>query len=329
MVRKHTFADLCFDEGRTMQNRMMLGWHWPHTPTGVRSPTRNVAEQTEASWAELIESYNAVPDAFKDFFLIAEGQQFPYTVLTPSYEGFIHPTTEKLICDFQCEIYVLERNGNTFDAHCYPLEGISCIEVRMILLDSSIKIVGVTKEGVLKSSIFRFNSVSDYLFEPILQKIRYATGDTNSAAQNLELEKFDPWREINYKFMNYARRSLLAGEKVIHTVLQPEIREPVLKGLVKKFYRVVAPTLAGILTDQELIMIQEEKTRSGEERYGGIWVYIPLKKILTLSLSEVDNNLLTLSIKLTEGTCHEFLFRDSLKQELHRLRYRFQEMMIA
>src|SRR3972149_1173256 len=111
------------------------------------------AEQTKASWARPIESPAAVPAAYREFFrpLLAGGRAFPYTVLTPSCQGFLHRATEKLVCDLDDQICILERHGGTCEAHHYPLEGISCVEVRTFLLDSSIKTTGVTGHGVAAS----------------------------------------------------------------------------------------------------------------------------------------------------------------------------------
>src|SRR3990172_851111 len=106
-----------------MRNILRMTWRQAYTSKFALLPTVSAAEQTKSSWAKPIKSYAAVPNVYKDFFepFLADGRVFPYTVLTPSYEGFIHRTTEKLICDFGREIYVLERSGNTFEAQCYPL----------------------------------------------------------------------------------------------------------------------------------------------------------------------------------------------------------------
>jgi hypothetical protein len=74
-----------------------------------------------------------------------------------------------------------------------------------------------------------------------------------------------------------------------------------------------------ILTDRELIMIGEEYRRSGEDRYGGIWDYIPLNKIVALSLSREGSNLLSLSIQLPESACLDYLFEASAKREVEQL----------
>ena len=105
----------------------------------------------------------------------------------------------------------------------------------------------------------RYNTVTDYLFLPFLKKIRHAAGDSSRSADLEELEKFDRWGQANPKFMNFAKRSLIPGECVIQAVLSPEIRQNIIKIFGKTYDIVVSPTLAAILTDQELIMIREEK----------------------------------------------------------------------
>jgi hypothetical protein len=311
-----------------MRNVLRMAWGQVYASTIVRLPLLGAYEQTRASWAKSIASYDAVPNAYKDFFepLLADGRAFPYAVLTPSYEGFIHRTTEKLICDLGHEICVLERKGSTFDARSYPLDGISYVEVRTVLLDSHFKICGVTSRGVPDSSTLRFNTVTERLFTPILKRIRLANVDPKDAAPSLESERFNHWIRLNYKFMNYARHSLLGREKVVQAILQPEIRASVLTVLGRTYYRVISPTHAAILTDRELIIIREEARQSGVDRYGGIWDYIPLNKIVTLSLSEKNGDLLALSIQLPESVRLESLFQASAKREVEQLLERFREL---
>jgi hypothetical protein len=285
-------------------------------------------QQTKLTWARVIESYENVPKAYKGFFetQLSNGQTFPYAVLAPIFEARGSRITEKIVCVFDNEIYILEKAGNSLATQCYPLNGIDYVELTSILLDSRLKISGVTKEGTLASSIVRFNSATDHLFTPILKKIRLASVTSKEAVQKSELEKFDPWLEQSYKFMNYARLSLLGGEKVIHAMLQPEIRKRLFTILGKTYYRTIAPTHACILTDRELIMIREEVLQGRKDNYGGIWDYISLNKIATLSVSQKDNNLLALSIYMLTNDHLEFLFQNSMKSEIDQLLKQFRKL---
>ncbi len=287
-------------------------------------------QQTRLTWANLIEAYADVPKAYKDFFvpLLVDGRAFPYTILTPSRDGFFHRSTEKLICILGDEIYVLKKSENSFEALCYPVEGISYIEVKAILLDSHIKISGMTKQGIPASSIVKFNSVGEYLFTPLLKRMRLATIDATDADRNLESKKFDELVRLNYKFMNFAKRSLHGWEKVIDFILQPEIRVPVMRIPGKTYYRIISPTHMSILTDRELITIREDDPKNRAiNKYGGIWNYIQLNKIVSLTLNGKGNGLLVLSIELPGSVRLEYLFQDSAKQDLDRLLERFGELM--
>jgi len=307
---------------------LRMTWGQVQASTVAGFPKLSGAELARSSWAKPVESYADVPNVYKEFFdpLPADGRAFPYTVLTPSHERFIHRTSEKLICAFDNEIYVLERNGNLFEALCYPFEGISYIEFRTALLASSIKICGMTSHGTHAASTLMFNSVTDYLFAPILKSIRLATIDSRDLVRSSTAEQFDHLVKVNYKFMNYARHSLLEGEKVIHFILQPEIRESMMTVLGKTYYKTISPTHMTILTDRELILIREESMRRKEDRYGGIWDYIPLSKIISLSLSENADNLLVLAVQLPENTRFEFLFQASAKEEIKQLLDQFREL---
>lgn len=286
------------------------------------------SEKTRLTWAKAIESYEAVPEAYKEFFEphLSNGQAFPYTIFTPVFETLGYRITEKLVCAFDQEIYILEKSGNTLITQCYPLADISYVEVSSMLLDSRIKIYGVNNQGIPATSIVRFNSVTDYLFVPILKNIRLATVTSKDAVQGSELDKFDHWVKLNYKFMNLARHSLLGGEKVIQTLLQPEIKTRRFKILNKTYYRTLAPTHACILTNRELIMIQEELVQNRKDNHGGIWDYIPLNKIAMLSVNSKADYLLALTIQLITNDQLEFLFQASMKAEIDQLIAWFREM---
>jgi hypothetical protein len=178
-------------------------------------------QASRRSYPGLVKSYQEIPSVFQDFFasFLSDGRDFPNAVLIPSYQGFNHRTTEKLVCELGIEIYVFERMENSFEAKCFTIDQISYVEVRAVLLDSLIKIIGMTKQGILTTPNIKFNTVPDYLFTPILERMRGVSASLTDKVQDSVLEKFDHWVRLNYKFMNYTRSSLLPGEKVVHTIL--------------------------------------------------------------------------------------------------------------
>ncbi len=285
-------------------------------------------QRTELTWAKVIDSYENVPEIYKEFFkpYLASGQAFPYTILTPAYETFACRITGKLVCVLDRGIHILEGNGKDLLVQCYPLEGISHVEVSSMLLDFRIKIIGVTSEGIPTSSIFRCSSVTDYLFTPILGNIRLHAVPPKDAAQPPDLEMFDGWVDLNYKFMNLARHSLLGEEKVICAILQPEIRASRFRILGRTFYKTISPTHVCILTDRELIMIREELLQGRDDKYGGIWEYVPLQKVEALSVRVKNDDLLALSVQLVTNEQFERLFQASMKNEVAQLRVQFDEL---
>jgi hypothetical protein len=299
-------------------------------PRTARSSIPDAAEQSRRSWAQPIQSASAVPDAFREFFEseTSNGGPFPYAILTPAYEGFLHGETEKLVCVVDSLLSVLERHGASFTAKCYPLEQVSHLEIATVLLDSRITISGLTLDGRAQVSTWRFNSVTDYLFAPIVERIRLATTGLGLRPTGSKAESFEHWREINYKFMNYARRSLLGCERVLHTVLQPEIRAYKFSILGRTFYRPISPTHVSILTDRELIIILEGARRVAQERYGGTWHFIPVNKIADISVTTRDEPYLRLSIFPAETHPIQILFESTAEPELRLLMDRFQEIAL-
>ncbi|MBN1888586.1 MAG: hypothetical protein JW850_11370 [Thermoflexales bacterium] len=287
-----------------------------YIPLVLRLPAFNI-EPVMASWAKRIESYDAIPQVYQSSLktLLGDSQTFLYMVLTPAREKFFHKTTEKLVCDLGDAIYVLERAGKRVSVRGYRWDSIRDVEVGTVLLYAWITIRGVTTEGESTASTFEFNSASSHYFTPILNKIRPAARGSDEASL-AERAKFDYLTKLNYKFMNYARKSLVPGEKVIQTVWQPEIRLQ-----VGPFSPSVTLAHLTILTDKELILIRDDERWGAYEdvRYGGIWQYIPLSSIVSASLADQPDALLTLSIHLSEHDRVERVFEISNKPQLERL----------
>jgi len=227
-----------------------------------------------------------------------------------------------------CEIYVLERKGDAFETQCYPVGGINYVEMSTALLASSFTICGLTNQGEHASSTLKINSVTDCLFTPILKRVRSVSVDSKNVSQDINEEKFNCLADVNYKFMNFAKHSLLEGEKVIQFILQPDIQEELLTFLKKTYYRTISPVHMTILTDRELIVIKEDADRRKEDRYGAIWNYISLSKIMSLSASEKPGDLVGLLIQLSGDISFELDFQSSMEEELDQFLIRFKELSV-
>ncbi len=284
--------------------------------------------ETMKAWAQLIKSYDEVPGSFKDFVtttLLSQTTTFPYMVLTPSYEGFLHRTTAKLVCSIDDKIYVAEKSRDKLAVTCFKVTDVNYVEVGSILLKSWIKISGITETG-LATSTFKFSAVTLGLFRPIIEKVRQSA---SPAAETTDLKaersKFNHLINANFKFMNYARKSILPGEKVICTVLQPEIRVKLVELFHKPLLKTISMPHISILTNQELILIRDDAERwTRDTSYGGIWSYIPLQKITAVALSEAENDTLSLEIQMPANDKIGALFSVANKPEVTSLFSQFQ-----
>ncbi len=284
------------------------------------------AEQTRETWALLIRSVDNVPEAYRSFFapFLAQGHRFPYTLLIPGYERYKRKTTEKLICEIGGDIYILEKSDAGFEFCCYPLDTIDAIEFSRMLLDASLTLHGLDDSGRPASTMLQFNSVTDYLFTPLIWTMRGAAHAAEVKEYSPINEPFKRWGSDHLKFSNFARHSLLPDEKVVRAILQPEIRRRMIPLLLKSWQRTLSPAHMSILTDRELILFREKVWPGTQDRYGGIWDYIPLNKILAVSLNRKTSDLLELSLQLSHQRHLEILFHVALESEVEQFLQPFQ-----
>ena len=300
-------------------------------PPLPQPPVMTGTAQTMLSWPKVIKSMDDVPDAFKTFFKtwLGDDPVFPYTVLSPAKQGFFGKSADKLICHIDDTIYIVEQFGDRIIAHGYLPQNIRDVEVGIVLLHGWIAVNGVTKEGIPASSLFLFNSARFDVISSFVDKIRSTPAEPDKALLDEEKSKFDYLSQIDYKFMNYARGSLKGGERVIHSVWQPEIftTAGILLGL--SLTRSLSPTHMAVLTDKEVILIQDEARTRGNKgiRYGGIRRYIPIHSIVAVSLTAQADNLVTLSIHLSEDESVDSLFSASKEKDLLELKTEIEKLI--
>jgi hypothetical protein len=254
--------------------------------------------------------------------LLAGSRPFPYAVLTPTYAGYARREKQKLIFSLDDNLHIFERDKDRLDHTCYALADIHSVEVGAILLDAWLKVSGSLSAGTLTSTRLRFNAVTDWMFGPFLQQIRAGVSDSSGVDLKSERRKFDYLTLVNFKFRNYACDSLRPGERVIASLLQPEIRKPFVTVLGRSLYRTVATSHLSILTDTEWINICDDEHAPAWHdavRHGGIWTYIPLVKITSASLAVRRGDLLAMTIDLPHGDRLERLFAATNRREVDRL----------
>jgi hypothetical protein len=276
-------------------------------------------EQTRLSWARRIESFADAPGMFHNALreLGATDDAFPYTVLTPTYEGFLRRLSPKLILTRDDNIYILEIVHKQITRTCFPIPGSIDLELGSILLKSWITLRGLTDANVLGATTLEFNSVTERLFVPLLNQIRQA--DESKQAKTRRTD-FDDVPDITLKFLNYANRSLLPGDHPAAKVWQPEMRTPRFSILGKTWYRTDATSHIAILTPREFILIREDEQEHAVSgtRYGGVWQYVPLRNLVALTFKE-QPDALCLTMHLPQNIRVESRFELNKKRDLANL----------
>lgn len=286
------------------------------------------ARQTMMAWSKVIESEAEIPEIYRPALepLLAASPNFPHLVLAPPLDKFLRRTTEKLVCDSPQAMHILESSKGQVLRKSYPYQNIVMLEVGVVLLNSWFSIHGFNSEGEAGRSTIEINTTSDRYYAAFLKKIRPAAEENSASQLKAEKDKFDYLSDPNFKFMNYARNSLVAGETVLQSLLQPEIRQPVWKIFGWTYYRVMSLAHLAILTDKELILIRDDERARGirESRHGGVWQYIPLGSIRSVAIEAGEAELLHLSIDLSSGETLKKIFAAASKSELERLRNELQ-----
>ena len=281
--------------------------------------------QTMSSWSKVIESPDAVPDVYRSSFntVLEHEPTMPYTVFAPAIAGLRHRTTEKLLCEAHGTIYVWERVSNRVILAAYPTETISDLEMGEILLFSWITIGGVTHAGEVSATTIEYNTATSRHYAHFVSLLRPAPDQRAGLTLDGEQAKFNRLASEDFKFGGFACSSLVEGEQVRQIVWQPKIRKALTRLGKFAFYLTLSLPHVVILTDKELIVIQDdERTRENRGvRYGGKWRYAALKHIAAVALSAKGDDTVTLSLTLVPGGRQiEIVFATSLKEQIARLR---------
>jgi hypothetical protein len=283
----------------------------------------SAGEITELTWSKEVLSQAEIPAVYLPFIesLPIPPGTFPPIVLTPTYayRGFRRRVPEKLVTLVGGSVYVVENRASGLAIMVHPIEHVNCVESATMLLHSWLTIYSVA-EGKPVTTKIEFNSVNIGLFQPLILAMRGHSPDAPEGA-NPERDKFNGLIREDFKFMNFARKSVLPGE-VVHTFIhQPEIAKPLIQAWRIKLSRTIAPTHICILTDRELILIHEEQKPWWHvgHPYGGIWQYVPLARLAAMQIRPEGDDLVALSITLEGGQEIETLFTPDQRDALQRL----------
>ena len=290
--------------------------NWP------RIPPQDTRSRT---WARRVETLRELPDLYRPFFdslPAAHTEPFPYTVLTPTFKDIPRRAErEKLVCLLGSELLILEGIDDHLTQTRFPLDGRCFVERGVILLQAWITVRGETSGGGPASTTLRYNSVTDHIMAPFVDRLRPSPAVTSAVDLDAERERFNYLAQTHYKFYSHGRSSLQPGARVQHILLQPEIRRTKFTLLGYSLSKRLSPAHLVVLTDTELILIRDDKSQYWLKgsAHGAIWSYIPRSIIEAISLDPVDNDLLALRIDVAGGISLKAMYEVRAEAELRSL----------
>jgi hypothetical protein len=317
------------------KTRIIQFW-WRLEDDNPRQSSLISADQmTRRSWARKIASFDEIPDLFVPIAngLIPDKHHIPYMVLTPTFEGFLRRENEKLVICLYHKLYILENDRQGISVTSFAIDEINRLEFGKILLTAWFLIQGTNNTGMISTSLMRFNSVTDFLFYPIIESIRKKRAPAGQFDLTNEREKFTPLQKDNIKFMSYARNSLLSGEQVNQYFFQPELKIARLRIFGKTVLRrTICLTHLLIHTDHELIFIQEDESihrLQDKERYGATWSYLPLSHIQDVAIETRSVKLSDLAIRLPGNEVQKMPFDITRKNEAEQFVHKIKQSIAS
>lgn len=267
--------------------------------------------ETTRTWAREITTHEDIPELFQTAFPKIEGD-FPFTIFIPEEKASkFHERNSKIIAMFDNHFVLWEQIGSEITTLSSDFTDVFSVEHGIILLKSWLKIE--TLSGTFE---IKFNTTNDRFFYPIIDLIRQRMTesqnqddhDNEMVAEKSDLSKFNFLERINFKFKNYGKRSVRAGDPVLAVVYQPEQNLQDFRLFRKSLFRRFKTDFLITLTQEELILIKEDKQiRSNfDPAHGGIFTYVPrcqIQKVSFVSQQENLNSVMEISlpeeIKLT------------------------------
>lgn len=273
------------------------------------------ARQTMGSWLKPITSFSDIPSVYKDtlYGVLGTKVNLPHLVLVPPINGQNSQSSEKLVFWLNDTLYFLENEAGKIDLTGFPKKDLGYLEVGKVLLYSWLKVAGRTTEGKSSTNTILYNTATHRHLEPFFNAIRSLYFYSHSYPS--DLRAFRDIAHQSFKFFNFAKKSLKGNERVLATIWQPEITSRNFSVLQGSSNHLVVNAHLTILTELELIFIEEDPDslqRNGN-RYSGIWHYVALENLLSVSVVETQSKgrFFDLSFK----TKSDISFRRSYSEE--------------
>jgi len=289
----------------------------------VRVPVLTAEAQTRLSWASDVRGFDELPSIYHPGMRATIGEgEFPYTVLTPTFAGHARRAPEHVVFRVDDEIVVVERTAAGPRPTRYPITGLHAAVVGNVLLDAWLELRGVTSTGAFSTCLLRFNAVTLHLFMPFLALVRPGPCLPETVDPAARAVPGLPLRTQDFKYHNLALHVLRPRDMVVDAIYQPQVRRVVAPRLHLPFQRTVMLAHMVILTDTELILVEDSPSapaRCAEGRHGSIQTYVSRSGIERATVGSRDDGNLLLTVELPLGDRVEVPFSAELRPAVDRL----------
>ncbi len=281
------------------------------------------SQNTMSQWPIKVKRPDQIPDSFSEALDTEFGASWPYSVYIPPTKWDAAGKRPKVFSMVDHGLMYFEDMKTEVRQLYYPYNDILYVEIGRMLLSSWMTIHGMV-DGQYRQSTVSYNTVRDDLFDPIINRIREQISPDEALLEGQNGERLSDLKELNLKFLNYTKQSLLPGEKIINIIYQPSVQEE----NDKMFDSLPDHTHAVVLTDNELILIKEDNHRykNIHSNYGVVKDFIPLHHIRDLRTEEIDSNL-RMRVSLEDQEDLDRVFTGEKSDKLLKLIDKFKRLM--
>jgi hypothetical protein len=210
-----------------------------------------------------------------------------------------HESTAKLLVWAGDRLACLDARRGGVVTTTLSLDAVHQAEWGQALLETWLRLAA---EGPGGNAVIRveLNTIGRDLYLPLLGAVRarFYAGAHPSLAD--ERAKLNPLMSNDYRFVGFGRQALQPGAELRRYWFQPRVGKP----LLGMFRQVRVPALLLMVTQTELILVQEQSAR-GAGRYGAAWSYLPLARIQGVEVThDATRGVLMLRVRLPGGAEH-------------------------
>ncbi len=281
------------------------------------------SQNTMSQWPIKVKRPEQIPHNLTEVLDAEFGATWPYTVFIPPSKWDADGKRAKLFSMLDDGVMYFEDMKTEVKQLFYPFRDILYLEMGRMLLSSWMTIHGIVN-GQYRQSTISYNTVRDDLFDPIIERIRTQITPQDKLLEGKNGERLSDLKQLDTKFLNYTKQSLLPGEQIINIIYQPKVLSET--GITIE--SLPEHTHAVVLTDNELILIKEDnhKYKNIHSNYGVVRDFIPLGHIRDM-ITEVYASGLKMHLNIDDREEMDRHFDETQSERLSSLVKKFKMLM--